>query len=74
MRVTRVLRALGHKSWFYLFWGYKPGLGGLVHIALNNVKKDSEKDEKEIYPHHSILSSYLIYPIRGGAIIGVFMI
>jgi hypothetical protein len=46
-------------------------LGGLVHIA-----KIQEKDPKNIvseeYHQHNLILISSIYPIRGGAIIGIY--
>jgi hypothetical protein len=53
--------------------GFKPVLEGLVRIAQANTKnkKSNIKLTEETYPSsHPIILS----PIRGGAIIGVFMI
>jgi hypothetical protein len=71
--VTRVLRVLGANT---LVLGILEGigvLGGLVHIADKKNRKHKVPVKTNPHQHHLNLS-YLIYPIRGGAIIGVFMI
>jgi hypothetical protein len=62
-----------------LVLGILGGIGGFR--GCGSYSQDTKPSENilestftESHPHQSILSSYLIYPIRGGAIIGVFMI
>jgi hypothetical protein len=61
---------LGFEPLFCAFRGFVAGLYGRVHIATDNLRVQINRTQKkDIYIYPIILS-----PIRGGAIIGVFMI
>jgi hypothetical protein len=62
LNVTLVLSILGGIGGFGGHGSYSP-----IHTKMRQEKQ--EQRIIEYHPHHSILSSYLIYPIRGGAII-----